>query len=347
MKMELKDFWYIVAETKELKPNVLLSRKIFDEPIVIFRGDDGTPVAMQDRCVHRSAPLSQGTISNGQLTCPYHGWRYNKEGKVTHIPSEGPQGAARAPKKCVKLYDLVVQDDFIYVRLNSGLDTDLQTKITPFRIPHYKEKGWATIRLQNKFENNVVNCAENFVDIPHTVFVHPTIFRKVKNQKFAANVRRQNGTVVVDYENETSNLGWFSWFLNPKKTEITHVDRFFMPNVTNVEYIFGPKRHFIITSQSIPVSDTETLVYTDLTYNYGMWNWISKPVVNWQAQLIIDQDVRILGQQMENIKKFGQDFSNTQADVIHVLIESIWSELEKGGDPRALPDRSNRIEFWV
>ena len=37
------------------------------------------------------------------------------------------------------------------------------------------------------------------------------------------------------------------------------------------------------------VTDEETLVYTDLTYDYGIWNWLSGPIVRLQAQTIIDQ----------------------------------------------------------
>jgi len=193
----------------------------------------------------------------------------------------------------------------------------------------------------------VTNCAENFVDIPHTVFVHPKIFRVSRQEKFTARVKRAGGSVIVSYHNERANLGIFSWFLNPGGREITHTDSFHMPNVTSVDYIFGKNRRFIITSQSIPVTDEETLVYTDLTYNYGVWNAVAKPVIRRQAQMIINQDVAILADQMETIKKYGARFCNTEADVIHTLIESIRRELGKGSDPRLLPERECEIVFWV
>ena len=120
-----------------------------------------------------------------------------------------------------------------------------------------------------------------------------------------------------------------------------------MPNVTSVDYIFGENRRFIITSQSVPVTDEETLVYTDLTYNYGIWNTFAKPIIRRQAQMIIDQDIAVLGDQMETIRKYGVRFGNTEADVIHVLIESIRNELSKGTDPRLLSEEEREIEFWV
>ncbi len=120
-----------------------------------------------------------------------------------------------------------------------------------------------------------------------------------------------------------------------------------MPNVSCVEYIFGPKRHFIITSQSIPLEDDETLVYTDLTYNYGIWNKLAAPIVRWQGQAIINQDIDALANQMEVIKKYGSKFANTPADTIHVYVETIQRELERGKDPRKLPEKCVEVSMLV
>ena len=57
--MFLRNFWYVAASDREVtrKP---LGRMILGEPIVLFRQEDGTPVALGDRCVHRHLPLSMG-----------------------------------------------------------------------------------------------------------------------------------------------------------------------------------------------------------------------------------------------------------------------------------------------
>jgi phenylpropionate dioxygenase-like ring-hydroxylating dioxygenase large terminal subunit len=344
--MDFKDFWYITAESKELKPNRVLSRRILDEWIALFRDEGGTPVAIEDRCLHRCARLSKGRVTAGRLECAYHGWTYDGRGSVVSVPSEGPDGPKSRHRRA-RSFEVCEQDDYVYVRLIDEMNRTDAAGIEPFKIPYYKTNGWASIRLRNRFQNNVTNCAENFVDIPHTVFVHPKIFRVSRQERFTAHVKRRGGSVIVSYQNERANLGIFSWFLNPDGREITHTDSFHMPNVTSVDYIFGENRRFIITSQSVPVTDEETLVFTDLTYNYGIWNTIARPVIRRQAQMIIDQDIAILADQMETIKKYGASFCNTEADVIHVLIESIRNELGKGADPRLLPEKEHEIEFWV
>lgn len=339
--MNLKNFWYIAAESRELKKNEPLARTLMNEWVVLYRDETGKAVALRDRCLHRGSQLSKGTVREGRLICGYHGWQYNGQGQVVKIPSEGPQTQTR--ERCAHRFAVIEQDDYIYVRLgeDKGLD------IRPFQMPCYKTKGYANIRLQNHFANNITNCAENFVDIPHTTFVHPNIFRVAKDEKFGAKVQRKDGSVFVRYTNEKKNFGVFSWFLNPSGQEIEHTDEFLMPNVTSVHYKFGGGKHFIITSQSVPIEENKTLVYTDLTYNYGIWNQLAKPIIRLQAQKIIDQDVEILNNQMKTIQKYGMSFQNSKADVIHTFIESIQLEIEQGRDPRKLSPKEVEIEFWV
>ncbi len=339
--MQFEDFWYIVALSEQLRPNTVLSRIVLDEWLVIFRGEEGQPVALRDRCLHRNSRLSPGTVCRGQLHCPYHGWVYNSKGDVVAVPAEGEsfQTLGRQAKR----YATREQDGYIYIRLAEAPEEEFP----PLSMPHYQDAGWQTVRVINRFHNTVTNCAENFINVPHTASVHPGIFRTVQQQPLEMTIEQRNGSVWVEYCNETSNLGWYSRFLNQRGTKIKHTDRFHMPNVTCVAYALGRDRQLCITSQSIPETDYSTLVYTDVTYNYGFWNWIARPFVWWTAQQIIQQDVKILGIQGETIAKYGSHFSHTPADTIHVFVESIREAIAQGNDPRQLPNQSVRTTFWV
>jgi phenylpropionate dioxygenase-like ring-hydroxylating dioxygenase large terminal subunit len=339
--MNEKNYWYIVARSHELKAEQVIHRTLLNEWLAIFRDENGNAVALQDRCIHRNYQLSRGQVRGGKLQCGYHGWIFDNQGKLIHIPSEG-EHSKKLGNRCAKRYEVKEVDDLIFV----CLDYQEELGLSPFRMPHYKKQGFETVRLFNVFQNTVLNCAENYVDVPHTVFVHDKIFRVQLNQKIQANVERKEGEVHVDYFGENSNLGWFSWFLNPKKEPIRHRDSFYCPNITSVSYGFGNKE-FWITSQSIPIKDDLTYVYTDLTYKFGFFNKLARPIVRYQGQSVIDQDITALGNQMEVIKKYGMNFSNSTADIIHVYIESLREALEKGEDPRQLPSKMNKIEFWI
>ena len=364
----LHAFWYIACESHELTASQPLARTILDERIVLFRDEHNQAVALRDRCMHRSAPLSKGSVRDGCIQCPYHGWTYNTQGQVVSVPCEeedptairGHQKRFDGVKRNAVRHDVCEQENYVYVRLHqdhpSGkakknpsdpVSTAGADSILPFSMPCHKKPGYKHVRLQNRFDNSVVNCAENFIDIPHTVFVHPGIFRKSRRQKITATASLSKGQVHVTYKGETDNLGWFRIFLNPSKAPIEHEDHYIMPNVTMVEYRFGPKRHLFITSQSVPINDSQSLVYTDLTFDYGIWTWLASPIIRWQGQKVIDQDVEILAQQMENIKRYGDSFAHTAADTIHLYVEQIWNELLHQRDPRLLDERTKTFSFWV
>jgi phenylpropionate dioxygenase-like ring-hydroxylating dioxygenase large terminal subunit len=340
--MKFDWFWYVVAESKELKEGVVLSRKVLGEALAVFRDESGKAVALRDRCMHRNAPLSKGTVAKGCVTCPYHGWTYDKQGTVVAVPAEGDKFRSTA-SRATKKYQTTEEDGFVYVRIAA----DAPEEIRPFKMPHYGERGWETVRLVNVFSNDVTNCAENFIDIPHTAFVHFGTFRSSRKQKIDAKIHRKNGAVHIDYANETDNLGIFAKLLNPTGKKIEHRDNFFMPNVTSVEYIFNRYMTLYITSQSIPEEDDKTRVYTDVTYNYGILNRLARPLIRWHSQQIIDQDLDALEDQMEVIRRYGREFNNTTADAIHVLVESIRDEIAAGRDPRLLPEKTAQVSFWV
>ena len=347
MPLSYKSFWYVVAESHELGEKTVLSRKLLGEWLAVFRGEDGKPAAMRDRCMHRNAPLSKGVVQLGKLQCPYHGWVYDQHGTVVAVPAEG-ESFKVSQRRCAVTFPVIEQDGFVYVRLDKDAPADIQ----PFRMPHWGESGWQTVRLVNRFQNNVTNCAENFIDVPHTVYVHDKIFRVARKQKVDATIRRSRGSVLTEYKGEDSNLGWFSRFLNPAGTPIEHRDNFHMPNVTEVEYVFSEHRRLYIISQTVPLEDNECLVYTSLTYNFGTFSrWpfseIAGRVLAWQGQKVIDQDIDALRDQREVIAKYGEEFNNTRADAIHVFVESIRDEILAGRDPRELPENTAKVHFWV
>src|SRR5260370_749200 len=108
--MSLRDSWYIVARSKDLKTRPT-SVVLFGEKIVLFRGVNGAPAALLDRCAHRNMELSRGCVKDGCVECSYHGWCYNASGTLTHVPSLGAE--AKIPSHRVRSFSVIEQDGYL------------------------------------------------------------------------------------------------------------------------------------------------------------------------------------------------------------------------------------------
>ena len=60
----LRNCWYMVGWADEIENAAMLTRRVCDIPLVIFRTEAGVS-ALVDTCPHRFAPLSRGSIAAG------------------------------------------------------------------------------------------------------------------------------------------------------------------------------------------------------------------------------------------------------------------------------------------
>lgn len=69
-------------------PGSFVAREAAGVPLVVVRGADGQVRAFRNACRHRGMQVASGTGCARAFTCRYHGWTYNLEGRLRHIPHE-------------------------------------------------------------------------------------------------------------------------------------------------------------------------------------------------------------------------------------------------------------------
>lgn len=64
-----------VARSSQVKERFGYAVKIGNKNIALFR-HQGQIYALEDRCPHQAAPISEGYVENGYVVCPHHGWKF-------------------------------------------------------------------------------------------------------------------------------------------------------------------------------------------------------------------------------------------------------------------------------
>jgi nitrite reductase/ring-hydroxylating ferredoxin subunit/uncharacterized membrane protein len=83
--------WTRVLEEAELREGEPRRVDAGGAPVMVVR-DGGAIHALAHRCSHRGGPLADGEISDGCVTCPWHGSRFRLEdGSVERGPAAYPQ----------------------------------------------------------------------------------------------------------------------------------------------------------------------------------------------------------------------------------------------------------------
>ena len=160
----LKNRWYVAALSTEIDARPL-ARTLLGEPVVLYRDSAGAVVALEDRCVHRQAPLSLGEVVGDHLQCGYHGLKYDRRGVCIHVPSQTqiPPGA------CVQGYAVRERHGFVFIWMG---DPALSATHEPYRFSPADQKGWRTrhAQLYGRFDYRLL--LDNLMDVTHLPFAH-------------------------------------------------------------------------------------------------------------------------------------------------------------------------------
>ena len=77
-----------VATTIEVEPGKARLVDVKGRPIALFNVD-GNFFAVDNTCTHRGGPLTEGAISGHEVTCPWHGARFDvRTGKAVGPPAQ-------------------------------------------------------------------------------------------------------------------------------------------------------------------------------------------------------------------------------------------------------------------
>jgi len=330
--------WQIVCRSSELGRGPA-KFNVRERPVVLFRDASGKVAALEDRCAHRNAPLSIGRVCNGRLRCAYHGWEYDAEGRVAHVPAL-PEAAAGASGFRVARYPALEQQEFVWISFG-----DDPPREPPPEFPHFREPGWTSFVMKNRFRATVEACLENFLDCPHATFVHRYWFRAPTARPVRAVVRTLEDGAVAEFFEEPRKKSVVWSLLAPGGGDMQHTDRFIAPATSRVDYRFPNGLHYIISSSCTELGPADTEVYTVISFRFGRIGPLIRLYFEPLSRLIITQDVKILAAQQGNVARFGGPrFASTRADLLAPHIAA-WRQALSSGKAPPPPGKEQHVEI--
>lgn len=326
--------WYVLATSAELGTRPL-QRRLYGEPLVLFRGGDGRPTCLLDRCPHRNVPLSAGRVVGDRLACAYHGWQFDSEGRCRHIPAL--HGEPDATNRRVPRFEVREQQGFVWVWATPDEEPDAE----PFRFVWADSPDHYVIRRKVSAGASVHMVVENALDVPHTAFLHRGLFRvDADRNEITARVKRWHDRVECEYVGEPRPEGLIGRLLSPSGGIVTHFDRFFLPSILEVEYRIGEENHIVVDGACTPVDDFETDLYAVVAVRTRLPIRLMRPFVEPFALRIFGQDAAMLALQTRSVQTFGsQQYASTDIDLLGPHILRLLRRAERGelGNPDAEP----------
>lgn len=134
--------------------------------MVLYRTGDGRPVALRNRCPHRSFPLAKGKLVGDTLVCGYHGMAFNADGMCVHMPALNSASASAA----VRTFPIADREPLTWIWMGPPHLAD--EALIP-ALPWLQDAAWGTVTGDFHIEADYVGMHENLIDQIHFPFLHP------------------------------------------------------------------------------------------------------------------------------------------------------------------------------
>ncbi|VAI09886.1 unnamed protein product [Triticum turgidum subsp. durum] len=296
-KFVWRDHWYPVSLVEDLDPRVPTPFQLLNRDLVIWNDpNSGDWVALDDRCPHRLAPLSEGRIDEtGGLQCSYHGWSFDGSGAcATKFPTLLSQGL------------LFVWPD------ENGWDKAKATK-PPMLPKEFDDPAFSTVTIQRDLFYGYDTLMENVSDPSHIEFAHHKV------------TGRRDRAKPLPFKMESSGAWGYSGANtgNPRITATFEAPCYALNKIeidTKLPIVGDQKWVIWICSFNIPMAPGKTRSIVCSARNFfqftmpgkAWWQLVPRWYEHWTSNLVYDGDMIVLqGQE----KVFLSASKESSADV--------------------------------
>jgi phenylpropionate dioxygenase-like ring-hydroxylating dioxygenase large terminal subunit len=300
----IRNQWYAVLDSKEVGRTPIGVTRM-GEKLVFWRDETGKVHSAVDRCPHRGAALSLGTIMKGNIQCPFHGFEFDPTGACTLIPANGRNGIIPTAIHLAS-YPTYEARGFIWIWWGISAPENLAA-------PEFFDNldgPFSFSSAHDSWKTHYSRAIENQLDVVHLPFIHRnTIGRGNRTLVDGPVVEWKGQKMLYTYVFNRADDGTpprRPSELSPKAATSVHLE-FIFPNLWQ-NYISEDVR---IVIAFVPVDEENTILYLRFYQKFNSLPLLG-PLVSWLAMplniYIAHEDRRVVVTQRPRISglKIGE-----------------------------------------
>ncbi len=161
------NYWYPLEWSEAVRKGKAVKATFWGRPIAVWRGADGVVSAVEDRCAHRHIPLTMGKVKGCNLVCVYHGWVYDRDGKLVAMNHD--DFGRKLPNVGVRSFPVKERYGVIWVFPG---EPELAERVPLVEIPHAEGPDrWGSIHFDYTWKAHHSMLIDNLCNLTH-LYVH-------------------------------------------------------------------------------------------------------------------------------------------------------------------------------
>jgi|TARA_B110000037_G_C17069920_1_gene485424 phenylpropionate dioxygenase-like ring-hydroxylating dioxygenase large terminal subunit len=258
-----KNSWIIACHKNEIqKNNDFKTLEYFNEPVIIYNIKNKY-LAFKNVCPHRGSKIKTENRGNQVLNCIYHGWAFNKEGKLISGPNLN-EAFSKKQIKNISLDKMKIENCGLFIFI-----TNINNKITlkDYLGDHYTKiedlsKNYGKLVYSNKYtwKCNWKIAIENSIDEYHGPILHKGTFSKIL--KLDPSYTYSKKISEMEMPLKTNYISFFKKYLKENKIKLN--DKYKHTYIYPISTIASTMGIFCYIQKYLPVDKNKTLIETDI-----------------------------------------------------------------------------------
>ncbi|BBZ10025.1 aromatic ring-hydroxylating oxygenase subunit alpha [Mycobacterium branderi] len=204
--------WQIACHESEIpEPGYWFEYTLLDQSYLIVRGNDNEIRAFVNACRHRGNALCEGHGHSARLTCPFHLWQYELDGRLRRISDEKEFGACDKANLALIPVQTGLFGGFVFINpdhnapsLDDYLGDDVKALLEPYRMEELIPLGF---NVSQSLAANWKVGIEAFIEQYHVHAIHPQVLTTSDDQQMHYGFFGDHNVFTVAYAVPSPRLG--------------------------------------------------------------------------------------------------------------------------------------------